>query len=123
MATKKNLKKEEYEVLKLQIESSGRVRKLLQWHLGLELARYCRCPQRWKILRGELTEAVLLRNCNMENFYVTLEELIGEIEETARKMDANLKSRVERHGRNSKGTSSWKRKGQRKGRTPKSLLK
>ncbi len=35
------LEEEEYEVWKLQIESSGRVRKLLQWHLGLELARNC----------------------------------------------------------------------------------
>ncbi len=47
-------------------------------------------------IERELAEAGCLRDYTAKDVDITMDEPMGEIEETARKMDANLKRRVER---------------------------
>jgi hypothetical protein len=56
--------------------------------LGLELAR--EVPMEIEDIDRELAEAGGLRDYWEEDVKVTLEELMGEVDETSKKMDANL---------------------------------
>ncbi len=47
-------------------------------------------------IEGELAEADRIREYKKKELDVTLEELMGEIEETLRKMNANFKKKIKR---------------------------